>query len=317
VSTAAGSLLTYIDTPVVVGDPDGRVAYVNPAFEKGFSVDLEGVMGQPLAHLFDGGAREFVLASVAEACELGETVRFRIRQGGVGFGAIASPIVAEDARVGVALLLVELAATDERSLTLCREMTECLDDLGRILDEMLEQTGGRRAERYRALVEDGVRALGRAHKWSGELESVISGKPASAATPSRFDPVAVLRDAAARARPEFESAGLSLEVLVPAQLPELRGDGGLLELALSHLLRIHRVGANDTSLVTMSARIRPRGDGTSVVISVIGSGAVEGDAPEEDAFSTVRSLVEEIGGEIRISDAPLGGRATVIRLMVA
>ncbi len=271
-STAAGSLLTYVDTPVVVGDPDGRVAYVNPAFEKGFSVDLKAVMGRPLADLFDGGAREFVLTSVAEACERGETVRFRIRQGGVGFRAIASPIVAEDARVGVALLLVELAATDERSLILCREMIDGLDDLGRILDEMLEQTGGRRAERYRALVEDGVRALGRAHKWSGELESLMSGKFAFAATPSRFDPVAVLRDAAARARPEFEEAGLSLELLVPAQLPELRGDGGRLELALSHLLRIHRAGADDTSTVTMAARVTARGDATSVVISVVGGG---------------------------------------------
>ncbi len=316
-STAAGSLLTYIDTPVVVGDPDGRVAYVNPAFERGFSVDLKGVVGRPLAHLFDGGARESVLASVAEACERGETVRFRIRQGGVGFRAIASPIVAEDARVGVALLLVELAATDERSLILCREMTECLDDLGGILDEMLEQTGGRRAERYRALVENGARALGRATKWSGELESVISGKFASAATPSRFDPVAVLRDTAARARPEFEEAGLSLELLVPAQLPELRGDGGLLELALSHLLRIHRAGADDTSPITMAARITARGDATSVVISVVGGGEAEGDASEGDAFPTVRALVEEIGGEIRISDAPLGGRATAIRLTAA
>ena len=316
-STAAGSLLTYIDTPVVVGDPDGRVAYVNPAFEKGFSVDLGGVVGKPLAHLFDGGAREFVLASVAEACELGETIRFRIRQGGVGFGAIASPIVAEDARVGVVLLLVELAATDERSLTLCREMIECLDDLGRLLNEMLDQTGGRLAERYRALVEDGVRALGRANKWSGELQSLLSGKSASAATPKRFDPVAVLRDTAARARPDFEESGLSLELLVPAQLPELRGDGVVLELALSHLLRIHRVGAHDESTVTMAARTTGRDDGTSVVISVVGGGEEEGDASEGDAFSTVRALVEEIGGEVRVSDAPLGGRATAIRLMVA
>ena len=130
-SAVSGSLLTYIDTPIVVGDPDGRVAYVNPAFEKGFFVGLEGVVGQPLANLFDGDARESVLASVAEACQRGETVRFRIRQGGVGFDAITSPIVAEDARVGVVLLVVELAATDGDSLTFRREMIECMDDLGR------------------------------------------------------------------------------------------------------------------------------------------------------------------------------------------
>ena len=196
-------------------------------------------------------------------------------------------------------------------------MMESLDDLGRILDEMLEQTGGRRAERYRTMVEDGVRAVLRARKWSGELHGQISGKSASAATPKRFDPVVVLRDTAARVRPEFEEAGVSLELLVPAQLPELRGDGGRLELALSHLLRIHRVGADDASTVTMTARITGRGDAVSVVISVVGGGEVKGDASEGDASSTVRKLVEEIGGEVRISDAPLGGRATAIRLIVA
>ena len=32
------SLLTFLEAPVVVGDPEGRAIYVNPCFERRFSL---------------------------------------------------------------------------------------------------------------------------------------------------------------------------------------------------------------------------------------------------------------------------------------
>ena len=55
VNAGTRSLLDFIQTPVMVGDPDGRVVYVNPAFETDFLVPLEEVAGQPVANLFAGG----------------------------------------------------------------------------------------------------------------------------------------------------------------------------------------------------------------------------------------------------------------------
>lgn len=34
---SVSSLLNFLDAPIVVGDPEGRVIYVNPAFERAFS----------------------------------------------------------------------------------------------------------------------------------------------------------------------------------------------------------------------------------------------------------------------------------------
>lgn len=322
-SGVSRSLLTYLDSPVVVGDPDGRAAYVNPAFESSFSVSLESVVGQPLSNLFEGGAREAVLCSVAEACDQGKTVRLRIRQGGTGFGVIASPIVAEDARVGVVLLLVESAATDERFLALYREISEPLDGLARLLDEMLEQTGGRRSERYRNSIEEGIRALARVRNWSDELRRLHSGQPASQAVAVRLDAVALLRDTAARVKSEFSKKGVSLELLVPAQLPAVQGEAGRAELALTHLLREHLVRAQPSSTITLAARSAERGAASSVVISIVAAGESSGDPVsglnEEDASDPVivGELLREIGAEIRTTDAPLGGRMTTIRLSVA
>jgi len=99
-SQAPPSLLDYVDAPIVVGDPDGRTVYVNPAFEKNFSVESNEIRGVPLATLFEGGAREAILRAVADVFGGAGTARFQLREEGRGFVAIASPISAAAGRVG-------------------------------------------------------------------------------------------------------------------------------------------------------------------------------------------------------------------------
>ena len=134
------SLLSFLDAAVIIGDPDGRAVYVNPAFESRFGIAADAVHDRTLAELFEGGGREAVLNAVAEVCEYGESVRFRVRERGVGFAAVASPIVAEDARVGVVILLKEEVEGIERLLSLHREIQDPLDELANCLELLLEQT---------------------------------------------------------------------------------------------------------------------------------------------------------------------------------
>ena len=133
---AQRSLLDYLDAPVVVGDPDGRAVYLNPAFAARFAVAREDARGRPLASLFEGGGREGVLRAVAAVCAGGQSLRFRIREGGVGYAAIASPISAERDRVGVVVLLTEEARGDDRVLAAHRSLQASVDDLSRSLAEM-------------------------------------------------------------------------------------------------------------------------------------------------------------------------------------
>ena len=51
------SLISFLDTPFLVGDPDGRVVYVNPAFERRFCPEGEQLQGVELASLFEGGGQ--------------------------------------------------------------------------------------------------------------------------------------------------------------------------------------------------------------------------------------------------------------------
>ena len=319
-SMGSVSLLTFIDAPVVVGDPEGRAAYVNPAFLARFRSGGGDATGQPLSTLFEGGVREAVLRAVVECCEQGRTVRFRLRHAGVPYAAVASPILAEDARVGVVILLVEASAVEERLLSLQREIAEPVGELRRVLDELLEQTGGRRDERYRSLIEDGARAVARAQKWCDELSALNAGPSGPARAETSFDALRVLQDAAARMRGELAAAGVALELLVPAQLPRVRGDGARLGQALIRLLQERLAGAARSQTLTLAARPIGRGDARGVMISVCEAPAQAGVAPDTSAGAVpafVTEIVRELAGEVRIAADPKMGRTTAIRLDVA
>jgi PAS domain S-box-containing protein len=173
------SLLDYLDAPVLVGDPDGRVVHMNPSFESRFGISLDQARGKELATLFEGGAREAVLRAVADVCRGAGPIRFPLREGEFGYRAVASPISAENNRVGVVILLADELSSDRRMIECAKEIQEPLEELTRCLGEFAEQVGGRRAERYRLMLEDVASSVELLRKRADELQSLLSGSSAN------------------------------------------------------------------------------------------------------------------------------------------
>lgn len=309
---AERSLLSYLDAPVVVGDPEGRAVYANPAFEKRFGRPGARALGRPLAELFEGGGREAVLRAVASVCDGGASVRFRVRERGVGFAAVASPIVAEDARVGVVILLKEEIEGVERLLALHRDVQDPLDDLALALDALLEQTGGRRSDRYRLLVEEGLRALARVRKWSDELRAVLAGVPAAA---ERFDAAQVLRQVAER----ISAAGAPAPVflLAPPSLPSSEGDGARLEVVLRRMAERRLTGTPPPDRLVLGAR-HAVADGASLVWISLTEHFAPGVTPAgHPDLPETQETVAALGGLLHVSSDPQLGRTTLLRLPAA
>jgi len=169
------SLLDYLDAPVVVGDPDGRAVYVNPAFERSFSVTRDVWRGRPLAEFFQGGGREALLRAVAELCADSPTKRLRLRERGTGYAAVASAIESEQGRVGVVILLNEELEGDDRSHVFYREIQEPLENLSACLDALVKG-GGALDPGERKLLEDATRALGQIRDKHDHLRGLLAGK---------------------------------------------------------------------------------------------------------------------------------------------
>ncbi len=316
------SLLNFLDAPIVVGDPEGNVIYVNPAYERAFGKTAEESLGVPLAMLFEGGGREAILRAVAEVCSQGHSVDFRLRERGAWLG-LASPIEADRDRVGVVMLLTREPVPDDHLLALQAELGEPLDEAQQALEELLEQTGGRRAERYRMLVERGTAALERARKWNDELHRMLRGHgPTAAAT---LDPVRVARQVVARLSDDLEGEAVSLRLLAPPQLPRASGDATILETALTRLIRHRSADRHLTPLVTLSVRRVGDDERGTVAFSVVDQpirrarDEEAGARDDEVGFETraVRATVSVLGGRVTTFSEPSVGRVTTIELKVA
>ena len=169
------SLLDFIQTPVLVGDPDGRTVYVNPAFETDFLTTAEDVAGQPIANLFAGGGREAVLRAVSRVCgekSVADAERFSVLVEDRGYKALASSVAAEGGRVGVILLLVRESAGEARMQSFGREILAPLDELAACLSSLAEHAT---TPAGRIALADAVRSLERVRKWSDTVAASVKG----------------------------------------------------------------------------------------------------------------------------------------------
>ncbi len=315
------SLLSFLDAPVVVGDPDGRAAYVNPAFETSFSVSAEHVTGQPLANLFEGGVREAVLSSVAEVCSSGTSGRFRVKHGSVGYAGLASPIVAADARVGVLIVFSESAPDDERVHKLQRKVVGPIEEVARIFEELSGAPAVQGDEKLESLVTNGTRSADQLRGFVQELSETLSGRRperASRAAPAKakgFEPASLVSKVAGALMEAYGAADVALEVRVPAELPRVAGDPDRFRVGLDALLMKRLEVAAPGSKLALAGRTVERDGDAWVVIAIMdvrpGGGAVDDDDGLPEALA---AALADAGAEARVTTDPTTGRTTAIRL---
>jgi len=256
---------------------------------------------------------------VAEVCDRGQSVQFRLRENEHGYLAVASPIEVDRNRVGVLILFTDEPVVNERLLTFHRVIQEPLEEIQECLEQLIEQTGGRRSEYFRSVVERGLGALVRALKWSDELHAVLTGQGSKDSTDAHFDPVRVVREVASHVSEEFERVGAELDLLVPAQLPAACGEAALLETALEGLLRHRLSDADQGTSFALTARRMGSGEDRTMLISVVElspepPGEVSRGKPELPESDAVQEAVAALGGRLVTLFVSAVGRVTAIRL---
>ena len=310
------SLLDFVDSPVIVGDPDSRVIYVNPCCERRLGIVGAVARGETLSSLFEGGSREAVLRAVAEVCTHGQTSHFRLREQGDDYLAQASPIEAEGDRVGVVILLTDEPAPRNpvRSFPaqLLDEMIACLQELAGATSDPIQSD----------VIERGLAGLGKIQKLgTASKREAQEAKPVGRSE-STLDPVQVARRVAEKVGPELGRSGCDLELLVPQKLPAARGDAQGVEAALVALVR-HRIGqAPENSHFTLSARVIGASDQPSLLFSVVHSSGSDsegmgGDVVTEPAPREIRDRIEELGGSLYAISSESLGRVTSVLLRLA
>lgn len=308
------SLLGHLDTPILVGDPEGHVVYANPCFRRRFCGDGGDPTAQSIANVFGGGAREAVLKVMADVLERGRAARLQIREGGVGYVGLASPIEAQDDRVGVVMVMLEEQSNEDHLSGLAEEIAEPIQESQRALARLLEPGGAASVgEEQRAQVEQGLHALETAQKWLRELQLAIRGGKAQQ---SRFDVAASVLRTVDRVRGETER-DLELELLMPPNLPRALGSSTTFERALLQVVRQRLAEAHLDRPITLLARALGADGSRGVIVSIV-------DAPDPARRGnsglppeTLLQVVRAMGGDVACVEDSLLGRATSIRLTAA
>ncbi len=307
------ALIDHVDAPILVGDPEARVVHVNPAFVRSFGIDALHALGMPLAELFEGGAREAMLGAVASACQRGESARCRLRERGVGYEAVVSPIVRDGEGVGVVVLLQEEIVGSARLTAIRRELGPCIDEVEETLATLLEETGGRRNPGHRVRLEEALRSLDRLRKASQEIGDVLAGGRADGRR-EPYDPAALVRQVAEGIREEAARRGVELLLLAPLSLEGCVGDGPGVAMALRRMVEA-RIGAAETpARLTLAARRLEDGELPAILLSVTEKRATGAyDAPFEEPPGVREALAAQGALTSGYTDPRLG-RTAVIRL---
>ncbi|NNL84193.1 MAG: hypothetical protein HKP27_00985 [Myxococcales bacterium] len=267
-----------------------------------------------VGELFDGGAREAVLDAVMKVSRERLSQRFFARNAGYGYAGIASPIVVDGALDAIVVLLHPAPEGSQRILNIQREIDDPLHEIRKALDIVLEQTGGRRASRYRYVVEGARHAAARALEWSTQLRRMLTRDELPGAESSgAFDPAAVLRTVAQAAFEDAARQGVLLDLQSKNSLPPVRGDRIQLETMLIRLVRERLGEGQPLASVALSAR-SVGGKGTRHVVMAMTEQPKPGadlDAPATPQL--LSDLVQAIGGSLQNISNPSLGRSLVFR----
>lgn len=307
------SLLAHLQTPILVGDPDGCIVYANPSFRGRFCQAGEDPMGQALAMVFGGGAREVVLTATAEVLQRGQPARLQIREGEYSYTGLASPIEAEDDRVGVVMVLLEEQSNEDYLTGLADEIGEPIAEAIQALQGFSQSLDSQLGEDQQAIFDRGLRSIEAAQKWLKELQVAIrGGKPKQ----GRFDVTHAITRVADRVINDTETQ-VDLEVLMPPNLPRVAGTTVVFERLLTQLVHQRIEEAKGDEPLTILARTVGGEEPQGVLVSLV-------DVPDSirrNATGYPPEVVQQgmasMGGEVICVEDSSAGRVTLMRLAVA
>ncbi len=307
------SLLGYLDTPILVGDPDGCIVYANSSFRDRFCSHGDDPVGEPLALVFGGGAREVVLTATAGVLQRGQPARLKIREGGASYTGLCSPIEAEDDRVGVVMVLLEEQSNEEHLAGLADEMSDPISEALQALRSLSEQAGGALPAEQHRLLEQGLHSVESAQRWLRELSVAIRGGKTQQ---GRFDVANSILRVSDRLINE-SSNRIDLEVLMPPNLPRVAGTTVLFERLLSQLVRQRIEEAREGEPLTLLARTIGGDQPKGVLVSLVDIPDSERRRSTGHPPESVQTGLAQMGGEVICVEDSSIGRVTSMRLAMA
>ena len=334
------TILTYLDTPIIIGDANNKLIYLNPAGEEMFQRKVMELVGKEVKELFSGDSWEDILETIAQVRKQNHPSRISVEEGSRNFRASISPIVGdEEGFIGYVINLLDIAEgkvadqlkTD--ALIIVNQIRDPLLDIADTLNELKNKVSSGLKKEANRLIEKGLEDSQKVIRLVDELLGVPdaeSKKPE--VKQEELNISKIIKNTISDMEPFAKKEGVALEWTIPANLPKMLGDQEKLTYALNSLLGFSLYHTPAKGVITVSGKTGQEKDGRRpliITVSDTGEGIdpaelphlFDGNSPKEHSeedepsvrLAAVKDIIEAHQGRISVvSEKGIGTTFSIV-----
>ncbi len=282
------TVLTYLETPIIIGDTNNKLIYLNPAGEEMFQRKVMELVGKELKELFSSDNWEKVLAAVTQVRKQRGSFRIGIEEGSRYFKTSISPIIGDDGGfIGYVISLLDITGDREAdqakaNLTsmLLNQLRGPLLNITNTFSELKSKALSEIKEKAGDLIEEGLQNSQQVMRLVDDLLASSEAEPGRLKIKQEeLDISQIIKDSVRGMEPFAKREGVALEWTIPADLPKVSGDQEKLAYALISLLSFSLDHTPAKGVIAVSGKSGQKKDGRRPLIITV-SDTGEGVDPE-------------------------------------
>ncbi len=276
------TVLTYLETPIIIGDTNNKILYLNPAGEEIFRRKVMELVGKEVKELFRSDNWENIRAAITQVRRENTSARIDLEEGSQYFKVSISPI-AEDDRgfIGYVISLLDITKDKEAdqmkanftSMLIHKLRSPLLgitNTFSELKNKALPELGGEAGE----LIEEGLQNSQRVMRMVDDLLIMSEAKPSKLKIEKEELEISqIIKNSVKGMEPFAEKDKVTLEWTVPANLPKISGDREKLTFALISLLSFSLDRTPVKGVITVSGKSsKEKDEQPSLILTVSDTG---------------------------------------------
>ncbi|UCD84203.1 MAG: PAS domain-containing protein [Deltaproteobacteria bacterium] len=305
------TILTYLDTPIIIGDANNKLIYLNPAGEEVFQRKVMELVGKEVRELFSGDSWEGILETITQVRKQNRPSRISVEAGSRNFRASISPIIGdEEGFIGYVINLLDIAegkVADQLkadALIIVNQIRDPLLDIADTLNELKKKVSSGLKKEASRLIEKGLEDSQKVIRLVDELlgfPDAESKKPE--VKQEELDISKIIKNTISDMEPFAKKEGVALEWTIPANLPKMLGDQEKLTYALNSLLGFSLNHTPAKGVITVSGKTGQKKDGRRpliITVSDTGEGIDQAELPHLFDGNSPKAHSEEDEPSVRL-----------------
>jgi PAS domain S-box-containing protein len=307
------TVLTYLETPIIIGDTNNKILYLNPAGEEIFRRKVMELVGKEVKELFSSANWENIQASITQVRRENTPSRIDLEEGSRYFKVSISPITGDDRGfIGYVIGLLDITKDKEAdqmkanfTSMLIHQLRSPLLGITNTFSELKNKALPDFGEEASELIEEGLQNSQRVMRLVDDLLIMSEAQPSKLKIEQEELEISqIIKNSVKGMEPFAEKDNVTLEWTAPPNLPRISGDQEKLTFALINLLSFSLDRTPMKGVISVSGKSSKEKDGQLsliVTVSDTGEGIDPVTLPHLFDYHSRKELSGQIGSPLRLA----------------